>query len=174
MNASAHRTLLSKPGQPRTVLGLDPGSHFGWACITVDPMGFCTVQGSGVQRFPKTVHPGHRFREARRWLTELFRLWSPTCIAYEMVRRHVGKNANVYGGLRGALLDAACGHDLACLPIAVQTAKKRATDNGNASKADMVAAAEPFIDHPILKDDEADALFIAVCGADEAAAWRPA
>ncbi|MEM6925465.1 MAG: hypothetical protein AAF602_00950 [Myxococcota bacterium] len=88
-------------------------------CIAADATGHVDVLGSGIPRFPKTEHPG--LRAARRRLTELYRTWSPTCIAYEMVRRHTGS---------------------------VGTTKKRGTDNGNATKAAVVAAAQPFVDQP--------------------------
>lgn len=168
------RTLVSTPGQPRTVLGLDPGMKFGWAVLHAGPMGFVSVIDSGVERLKKGDSEAHRFVHASRWLAELLGLYNPLCVAYELPRRHLGtKAAHIYGGLRGQILVSAGKRDLVTLPIEVGTAKKRATGDGSAGKPAMIEAASPFLDHPPATDDEADALFVALCGCDEAAAWRP-
>lgn len=107
-----------------------------------------------------------RFLRFQRWLTELSH--SPTSpeqplidqVVFEEVRRHAGVNAaHAYGGFLGQLGSFCEYHGIPYQGVPVGTIKRHATGKGNASKGDMVAAANRR-GHAPADDNEADALAI--------------
>jgi Holliday junction resolvasome RuvABC endonuclease subunit len=101
---------------------------------------------------------GMRFLRFSRWLTELNAPQDFQAVYFEEVRRHAGTDAaHAYGGFL-ATLTAWCEHrQIPYAGIPVGQIKKHATNQGNASKADMIAAMQAKGHHPA-DDNEADAL----------------
>ncbi len=87
-------------------------------------------------------------------------------VYYESVNRHLGtKAAHVYGGCLALLEYECCVRNIECVGVPVTVIKKFATGKGNADKQAMIAAAQsrwPGI--PIIDDNHADALWIALYG----------
>ncbi len=150
-----------------TVLGVDPGTHCGWALVKNSPGKPLELVASGVWDLSARRHEGGgmRFLRLSRYLDEVFTGPEPIdAVAYEEVRRHMGTDAgHVYGGIV-AVLSARL--ELRAIPyrgIPVATVKKVATGKGNAKKNAMIAAANAlWPDFPPQDDNEADARFIAV------------
>jgi len=139
------------------ILALDLGTTTGWA---VHEGGTVT---SGSQSFkPRRFEGGGmRFLHFKRWLDAIDASDSGIdAVYFEEVRRHAGVDAaHAYGGFL-AHLTAWCEAQLPPIPyegVPVGTIKKAATGKGNASKQDMIAAAERRGFAPA-DDNEADAL----------------
>lgn len=147
------------------VLGIDLGTHLGWAVIDSDGL---RVDSGAYELKPKK-HPGMRWRAARVLFAELLAQRRPGLLAYEDVVRHQAagrpnfRAAQVYGGLLSHLLLAALEHDPGLLVVALAPSevKKRATASGAAKKDDMRAAAAWRWDRDFESADEADACWVA-------------
>ncbi len=144
-----------------TIVGIDPGTHCGWAVKRGD-----AIVASGVWNLKGSRFEGGgmRFVHFRRYLHDLCAAYRPLdLVAFEEVRRHLGVDAaHVYGGLI-AVLTAWCETEqIPYTAIPVGTIKKHATGKGNADKAAMLAAARArWPEHKITDHNEADARFIA-------------
>lgn len=144
------------------VLGLDLGTHCGWAIL--DENG--AIVGSGVWAFGGAS--GDRFLTFFHMLDMIAK--KADAIAYEDVRRHLGTTAaHVYGGFLAVVQIYASHTGKLLYPIGVGVVKKHATGKGNAKKFEMVAAARSRwpIDFQSDDDNEADALFVADLGRSE-------
>jgi len=89
------------------VLGIDIGTHCGWA-VYIDGK----HKASGVYHFGPDGHPGRRWALALDRFITLFEAYQPDAVAYEDVKRHKGTiAAHVYGALKALLMLAAhrCG-----------------------------------------------------------------
>ena len=150
------------------VLGIDPGTHCGWALLDGE-----SFVASGTLDLTPRRHEGGgmrflRFRTA--FAAMLADLGPGDVVAYEEVRRHLGTDAaHIYGGLVSQL-SAEC--ELRGVPyrgVPVATVKKLATGKGNADKAAMRAEAARRWggEWPAKREDEADARFIALALAKE-------
>lgn len=138
------------------IMGVDPGSRCGIA--------FLSMEGTYIASRTLNLSPGrHQGGGARFLKFQNFLNGIPedcTFVAYELVRRHLGTDAaHIYGGLI-AVLTAWCeqrGIPYAGIPVG--TVKKFATGKGNASKHQMMLAAQPF--KAVGDDNEADAIHVA-------------
>jgi Holliday junction resolvasome RuvABC endonuclease subunit len=142
------------------ILGIDPGTHCGWALFFKGH-----PHGSGVWDLRPRRHEGGgmRFLRLRTYLEEILAASrSIDAIAYEEVRRHMGVDAaHIYGGIVGVIGAFCEEHKIPYRGIPVGTIKKYATGKGNAKKDAMIAAAEARFGITVADDNEADALFIA-------------
>ena len=140
----------------RTILALDLGAQTGWAMQGRDGGITSGSQSFKPQRFEGG---GMRFLRFKRWLTEIKQCAaSIDLVVFEEVRRHVGVDAaHAYGGFMGQLTAWCEHHQIPYQGIPVGTIKKHATGKGNASKDEMLAAAQALGHHPI-DDNEADAI----------------
>jgi len=152
-----------KPESPQRILGIDPGTHCGFALLESD-----RVLASGEWNLTPSRHEssGMRFIKFERSLAEvLYHLGcdAKTLVAYEEVRRHLGTDAaHIYGGIIAVLQSKCIMSGIEYFGIPVGTVKKQATGKGNASKEDMIAAARKHWPHiPISSENQADALWIA-------------
>jgi len=108
-----------------------------------------------------------RYLRARARLEELLSALGyhlgVSAVAYEEGARHAGVSAaHVYGGVIAVVSSLCEQNRIPYCGVPVGTVKKRATGRGNASKADMVAAAVRRWDIAAdVSTDEADALWIA-------------
>lgn len=148
-------------------LGIDPGSHCGWAVmdksLVVKAHGHWDLKGG---RFEGG---GMRYVRFRKYLTTLLDAYPEIkMVGFEEVRMHMGVDAaHVYGGIVANLTEVLETRKIPYAGIPVGTVKKRATGKGNANKLAMVAAATtewPALG--ALTEDEADALWIAVCATE--------
>lgn len=100
-----------------------------------------------------------RYLRFKRWLTEIKGIAGAIHTLYfEEVRRHAGVDAaHIYGGLMATLTAWCEHHDIPYQGVPVGAIKRHATGRGNAGK-DEVMAAMCAKGHPVLDDNEADAL----------------
>jgi len=145
------------------IIGIDPGTSCGWAVY--DGTWTSGVWDLKPNRFEGG---GMRFLRLRKYLRELILTTHPEALYYEEVRRHMGTDAaHIYGGIL-AIIESEC--EVMALPYAgvpVGKVKKFATGKGNASKADMIAAAKERWRGWEGDDNEADARWIAAAGLGE-------
>jgi Holliday junction resolvasome RuvABC endonuclease subunit len=148
------------------VLGLDIGTHLGWAVL--DGMG--RRESSGVHEMKRGPHPGARWLGLDLWVAELMETEALALVAYEDVARHAspaGPNyraAQLWGGIVAFVLQEACSHgDVPCVGVPVGAVKFAATRDGGADKRDMRAAAAWRWGREFPNDNEADACWVAWC-----------
>tara|TARA_B100001123_G_scaffold330041_1_gene371792 strand:+ start:1948 stop:2409 length:462 start_codon:yes stop_codon:yes gene_type:complete len=144
-------------------IGLDLGTHTGWASCR-GGMSSLTYGTTNLKFDARFEGGGMRFLRFRQWLKELIKLTNPEAIFYEEVRSHKGTAAaHVYGGLQAILTGLAEGQMIPYTGIPVGTIKMFATGRGNASKAEMIKAANQKYGGAA-NDNEADAIFCLACG----------
>lgn len=138
------------------ILALDLGTQTGWALKTVDQAITSGSESFKPQRFEGG---GMRYLRFKRWLTEIKQTVDTIDVVYfEEVRRHVGVDAaHAYGGFLATLTAWCEHHQIPYQGVPVGTIKKHATDKGNASKEEMIAAVVKRGFNPA-DDNEADAL----------------
>ena len=160
--SSLRRGLAGHPGSDHrrpsvpSILALDLGTQTGWAVR--DSAGTVT---SGTESFkPQRFEGGGmRYLRFKRWLTEI----KQSCdgidaVYFEEVRRHAGVDAaHAYGGFMAHLTAWCEHHQIPYQGVPVGTIKKHATGKGNASKDQMIGAAQLRGLMPV-DDNEADAI----------------
>ena len=145
------------------ILFIDPGTHCGWGLL--DAKGQRVASGVWDLKPRRHEGGGMRYLRVRRYVLELLTTYEDqiTALGYEEVRRHMSTDAaHVYGGIVGAVAMACEEYEVPYSAIPVGTIKKAATGKGNASKEEMVAAADSRWLIECASDDEADALWGAV------------
>ncbi|MEN6536480.1 MAG: hypothetical protein ABFD89_22685 [Bryobacteraceae bacterium] len=146
-----------------SILGIDPGTHCGWAV-----RGTNGEMTAGVWQLKGGRHEGGgmRFVRLRLYLRQVLLAHDIDMVFYEEVRRHKGVDAaHIYGGII-AVISSLCEEDeIPYAGIPVGRIKQQATSKGNANKEAMVAAAEAQWPDAVIEDDnEADARWIAETG----------
>ncbi len=142
------------------VIGIDPATHCGWAVLDED--GNRIDSGTWALASGRLEGGGMRYLRAQRRILALIDEHAPCVLAFEEVKRHAGtKAAHVYGGLIAVLMAACESRGVPFQGLGVGTVKKAATGKGNASKGDMLDAAEKRWGVRCERDDEADALWMA-------------
>ena len=138
------------------VLALDLATQTGWAYTA---NGLISSGTEGFQ-LKKNDDPGARFLKFRTWLRDQIVEVKPELVVYEEVMRwSSGAAAKCYCGLLGVLQTELEAKGITYEGVHVGTIKKFATKKGNATKAQMVKAAEDLGFKP-QDDNEADALHI--------------
>ena len=102
-----------------------------------------------------------QFVKFRGWLASMHAATALGLVTYEEVRRHLGTDAaHSYGGFWATLTAFCQEHRIPFAGVPVATIKRHATGKGNASKQQMISAAQHrgWSDKIDLSDDEADAL----------------
>ncbi len=139
------------------ILALDLGTTTGYALYNDGPI------VHGVWHFKNKTGEGAGMRlvRCRRQLDCVAKRFPKIdLVAYELVRRHIGTQAaHVYGALQGVVMEWCETHGFPYEGVPVGTIKKFATEKGNASKADMIAAVNRW-GYKIDDDNQADALAI--------------
>ena len=112
-----------------------------------------------------------RFVRVRKYLTELLETVSlaqrgakcqEVVVGYEEVARHRGvAAAHVYGGIIAVIQSVCEEQSVPYMGIPVGTVKRCATGKGNASKDQMIAAANKRWNMGTTSHDEADAMGVA-------------
>ncbi|WP_346727140.1 hypothetical protein [Ralstonia insidiosa] len=140
------------------ILALDLATQCGWAVMTRDG-----TFRSGSKRFDRVKLGGNgaRWLAFREWLMATARQSDGIqAVYYEDVRRHVSNlSARVYCGYLAILEAWAEINKIPLHGVGVGTVKKAWTGAGNASKADMIAAARKR-GIKVVDDNEADAIAI--------------
>lgn len=139
------------------VMALDLGTQCGWAVVTRDG-----AFRSGSDRFdPKRCGgPGKRWLAFREFLTARAReAGGIQAVYYEDVKAHGPgvQAAHVYGGFLAILESWCAANNLPLYGVGVGTIKKHATGRGNATKPDMIFAAEA-LGVAVTDDNQADAV----------------
>jgi len=141
------------------IIGIDPGTNCGWSLLDGP-----TLVASGVWGLKGGRHEGGgmRYLRARRYFEELITNNNIQAVAYEEVRRHQGVDAaHIYGGIVGQITALCEENNIPFSAIPVKTAKKIATGKGNASKEEMIEAANNQWNLQLTDDNEADAIWMA-------------
>ncbi len=147
-----------------TVIGIDTGDKCGWAVLGEEGH-----IDSGVWDFrePKRwLGAGMCCLKFRNVLTKLIYENQPDAIYFEEVRGHKGPDAaRKYGGYVFGLMSQCEKLKIPYRSVPVAAVKAAATGKGVAKKdAMIVAARERWPDVLIQDDNQADALFVGVCG----------
>jgi len=142
----------------RLYIGFDLGTHCGVGLLSED-----TVYAE-VEAFPAPM----RFKKFRDYLYEGFDIPASQAkkedirVAYEQPHTRGRYATRVLVGMEAMLIDV-CEELELPKPLSVHTGtlKKFATGKGNASKAEMMAAASNLAARQITDDNEADAIHVA-------------
>lgn len=139
------------------ILALDLGTDTGWK------IGDREVSVSGTQNFGNTRFDGGgvRFVKFIKFLDQIAsEKMRPDLVVFEEVRRHLGVDAaHTYGGFWSHLMAWCEKQKIPYTAVPVATIKKFATGKGNASKTDMIVAAQDRGWQPA-DDNEADAMWL--------------
>ncbi len=147
------------------IIGIDPGTSCGWSMIDNGK-----YVASGVWDLKPRRHEGGgmRYLRCRKLFEQLLAGTQVDAVAYEEIRRHQGVDAaHVYGGIVGQITAVCEDKKIPFQAIPVGTAKRRATGRGNASKSEMIDAANKNWQLTVTDDNEADALWMAQTLLDE-------
>jgi Holliday junction resolvasome RuvABC endonuclease subunit len=139
-----------------TILAIDLGTTVGWAVHHAGGQIDSGYISFKTQRFEGG---GMRFLRFKRWLTDTKNFSGDIhAVYFEEVRRHLGVDAaHIYGGFMAHLTAWCEHHNIPYQGVPVGTIKKHATGKGNASKEEMISAAQAS-GRTVKDDNEADAL----------------
>lgn len=145
------------------VLGIDPSTSCGFAVLRRDG----TRVQSGTWDLAPGKHEGDgaRFLKLHDRLDGLLATWPTiTAVAYEVPgRMHTQSNYLACYGLTTHVESWAERNGLEYTGFAPSEVKRAAGLKGNADKPEMIAAAEHlWAPHSVGRDDEADAMFVAL------------
>jgi crossover junction endodeoxyribonuclease RuvC len=147
------------------IIGIDPGTSCGWSVLKDGKR-----ISSGTWDLSSKRHEGGgmRYLRAQQFFKQLVIMLQETdkvtAVAYEEVRRHMGVDAaHIYGGIVGVITAVCEDLQIPFQAIPVGSAKKLATNKGNASKTEMIAAANNRWGLALQdeEENEADALWMA-------------
>lgn len=145
------------------VLGIDPASKCGWAVVEDAD---ASRVASGVWR--GASGGGERLASFWSWLQCLLDHYRPDVICYELPIIYKGRSPNLTSIEMGALIQVAA--ELRGMPYAGadNASVKVLAGGGGSDKAAIIAAARAFFPEAVIAtDDEADALLLALYGAQE-------
>jgi len=143
------------------VLGLDLStSRTGWAVLD-DDREIVAYGAITTDRYCKTSEDRYIYvlKQTKRLLTK----YNPVLVVCEEPHLQFKSAGTVLNRLYGAVFCLCYLHPVGCTSVPVSTLKQIATNHGNASKQDMVDAANHIwkLNLTIKQNDEADALFVA-------------
>jgi crossover junction endodeoxyribonuclease RuvC len=151
------------------ILGIDPGTHCGWAIIDSD--GAFLTSGEWNLTGSRFDGAGMRYIRLHKHLADILDSLKVDLVAYEEVRRHIGTDAaHVYGAIVGLIQRECEARNIPYTGIPVGTVKKHATGKGSGKKEAMLGAARarwPDRTWSTKDNNEIDARFIAECGVKE-------
>ena len=153
------------------ILGIDPGTHCGWAIVECDDTGpepRLVVCGTLLLNESRFSGAGMRFLRLKRALMEILTEEEIDAVGFEEVRRHRGTAAaHVYGGIVATIQTVCEELSIPYDGIPVGTVKRSATGKGNASKEMMLDAARTRLGAETDDFDSADACWVAFALADQ-------
>lgn len=156
----------------KNILALDIASATGWAVSMTSGSGADAVtevqSGTNIVTVYTSEGDGGRYVRFENWCFTMIEKYKPEVVYYEEVHRIFGPGvgqARLYFSFRSMLLAACSRRNVKVVGISVGDNKVIATDNGAASKPEMIAAARRFFPDQVVKDDnQADALNLLRCG----------
>jgi Holliday junction resolvasome RuvABC endonuclease subunit len=142
----------------QVILALDLGTKMGWAASSPDRP---VLSGTISFQNGRYEGGGMRFLKFENFLKGMKEdLSGIDIVVYEEVRRHLSTDsAHVYGAFQGILTSWCEKNRIPYEAIPVGTIKKHATGKGNASKEQMIQAAQER-GHLPKDDNEADAIML--------------
>lgn len=147
------------------ILALDTGTTTGWAILHPDKH-----VASGTWGFKPAAdeNAGVRIYRFFHELQDIHRATPIDLLAFEQPNGHSGTAAaHLYGEFLGIIHLFCEEHEIQYEPISVQHIKQFATGRGNATKDEMIAAAQQRFPGLIIEDDNhADALHLLTLAAD--------
>lgn len=150
-----------------TYLGLDLGTHCGFALLTANRGGSSIMSGAWDCSI-KTGHdsPSLRFDKFEKQLDD-FLMLGVDRVYYEVVRRHRGTQAaHIYGAFLAKMQERCDRVGIPFEGLSVQEIKKFATGKGNASKEQVIEGVQKLGYDPGC-DNEADAISIVLAGREK-------
>lgn len=139
------------------ILALDPATHTGWA----HSAGESGVWDLSIRRDESS---GMRLIRLHNKLRDVFKTHGIDVIVFEAARHAAPKMQGalvVQAEIQGVIKSFGENYGIEYAGYSPATIKKHATGKGNASKGDMIKAAqEKFRDKFVIDDDEADALHL--------------
>lgn len=147
------------------ILGLDPATATGFAHSN----GQHGTWDLNQNRWPE--RPGGRLHKLRERILEVHEAWGPVeLVAFEEASFGGASNSGTrkiqmqvivfHNKIRGIIEEAACDIGAKLLPVNPASLKAWATDNGRATKADMMRMLERHYGIKTSDDNEADAIWI--------------
>lgn len=148
-----------------TVIGLDPGSKFGWAVLYTPEFVETGWWDLAPAKLRGQEGGGVKYLRLDTRLRALIEQTEPVLVCYELVRGHKGPHAaHMYGGWQSHLMAVCEDLDVPYTGVEVSDVKKCATGKGNASKSAVVKAVKERVPGWSGTEDEADAYWIAQAG----------
>jgi len=139
------------------ILAIDQALKTGWASLKDGHVEYGTIEFKAERSESK----GIRYLKFRKWLNELIDLVKPDLVLYEQTHLRGGAASEIANGLTTRIQERCSELNIDYKAIHSGTIKKHATDQGKASKFNMVKAAEKRFNIQLFGDDDiADALNI--------------
>ena len=136
------------------ILSLDLATRTGWATNDGKRCGVMTFN------LKRGESPGMRFLRCRAWLKEIRSLLgSLDLIVYEQAHHRGGAATACCVGLMTEVQAFAADYNIELMLVHTATLKKYATSKGNASKSEMIKAAQSR-GWNVIDDNEADAVLL--------------
>jgi Holliday junction resolvasome RuvABC endonuclease subunit len=152
-----------KPQKAMSLLGLDLGTHCGYARLDVSCNGANYAHGTWNFTPKRFDSPGVRYSRFAMQLREQFAIGIDK-VFYEIVARHLGTAAaHAYGGFLAILHTECEAAKVEFEGLSVQEIKTFATGKGNAGKP-LIAKAVKAWGFDTMGEDEDDAIAIVKCG----------
>lgn len=158
-------------GKQIRILGIDPSTRLiGWGLIDATNPGKPKRIDSGVIEAIGGTRFG-RFRSIRFKMRELMKYHAPHILAVESGVVYMGEKQNIDTALaqaeaRGIIIGVAIDEGMEVVPYTPTQVKKAATGKGNSKKSIVARMVTVFFGMAYAKDDEADALAVALAHAN--------
>lgn len=123
------------------VLAFDIATRTGWVVASLDSENTITSHHEGFVHFGSDSY-GLRFLRARQFFTDIISKFRPIIVAYEMVDKPKGHNAQLYPGYLSQLLVACEEKGVTYIGYSISTWKKHVAGKGNATKEEVAEAVE--------------------------------
>jgi len=146
------------------ILALDVATNTGFCSGELARHGKVLWADSGEVNFKMKRGEGRgmRFVRFRKWFTEMLDNIGPDIVVYEQAHMRGGPATEALVGLTTIVIEMCDMMGMDYTTVHTGQLKKHATSKGNASKAEMILAANrlSFVTKKIKGDDEADAVHI--------------
>lgn len=123
------------------ILAFDIATRTGWVVASLDSSHTIVRHEEGFIDFGHDSY-GQRFLRARQFFTDILTKFRPVVVAYEMVDRPKGHNAQLYPGYLSQLLVACEEKRVTYIGYSISTWKRRVAGKGNATKQEVADAVE--------------------------------
>lgn len=153
------------------LLGIDPGLQVCGYAVVKKELLRCTLVEAGVFRTNGKAPLEQRLNQIAEDIQTVLEAHRPEVVAVEQLYSHYGhpRTAILMGHARGVILQRAAQSGAAVKSFSATRIKKSLTGNGHASKDQMQRSIQTLLNLPQPPEppDVADAIAIALCGANE-------